>query len=176
MVSMFLPPAGKRSRTDGQILDATAFAQLRSYCVDVSSLPETEAYEVNSFVEEQSKRGRLLTKIPWKLYPDCREASPDAIIQLQFPMMNVISTQRGQPLGPDDRDSKPYRIKAVLLVLDAESSRVIYRRQADPLEAPTPEDPLTASDPPVVQRRNAMYGAFWSLTQDVQQADQAKER
>lgn len=176
MVFIVLPAAGKQKGPNGQILDATTFAGVHSYCVDASGLPENEAYEVKSFVGDESKRDELLTKIRWKLYPDCREATPDALIQLQFPQMKVIGIQLGQTPSPDDRGAEPYRIKAVLLVLDAESSKVIYRIQADPLDAPTPEGPVTSSEPPVTQRRNAMYGAFWSLAQDVQRTDGAQKR
>jgi hypothetical protein len=174
MVSIVLPAAGKQKGPNGQILDPTAFAGVRSYCVDTSSLPENEAYEVKSFVKEESKRGRFLTKIRWKLYPDCREASPDATIQLQFPRMNVTSILLGQQ--PRDPDLHPYRIKAVLLALDAESSKTIYRIQADPLDPGAPEEQGSGGDPAVLQRRNAMYLAIWGLAQDLQRADQAKKQ
>ena len=86
--------------------------------------------------------------------------------------MNVISVPLGQ--RPPDADLHPYRIKAVLLVLGAESSTVLYRNQADPLDSPTLEE-QAGGDPPVLQRRNAMYGAFWGLAQDVQRAQEAKK-
>jgi hypothetical protein len=170
-----LPAVGKPKKPTGQISDPAAFARVRSYCVDASGLPENEAHEVNSFVEEQRKPGRLLTKIPWKLYPDCREASPDAIIKLEFPRMNVLSIPLGQPQYPQEPDVNPYRVKAVLLVLDADSSKVLYKNQADPLDTPTPENQGSGSTPPAVQRRNAMYGAFWTLAQDVQRTEQTQK-
>jgi hypothetical protein len=172
MLAAIFPPLTKPKKPTGQILDPTAFADVRSYCVDRSTLPGNQAYEVDGFVREESKPGRLLTKIPWKLYADCREASPQATVKLEFPRMNVISVPLGQQ--PTLADQHPYRIKAVLLVLDAESSKVIYRNQADPLDSPTLEE-QAGGDPPVLQRRNAMYGAFWALAQDVKQAQQAKK-
>jgi len=175
MLAVVFSAAGKQKKPAGQILDPTAFARVRSYCVDASDLPENEAYEVNGFVKEESRPGRLLTKIPWKLYPDCREASSDAVIKLQFPRMNVTSVLLGQPPRPEEVDRNPYRIKAVLTVLDAESSKVVYKNQADPLDVGTPEDQGSGGDPPVLQRRNAMYGAFWTLAQDVQRVEQGKE-
>ena len=173
MLVAVIPPVTKLKKPAGQIPDPTAFAAVRSYCVDASGLPENEAYELDAFVEEESKAGRLLTKIPWKLYPDCREASPDAIVKLEFPRMNVISVPLGQQ--PQDPDLHPYRIKAVILVLDAESSKMLYKNQADPLDSPTLEEQGSGGDPPVVQRRNAMYGAFWTLGQDVQRVEQSKK-
>jgi hypothetical protein len=176
MLAVISSAAGKQKKPAGQILDPAAFARVRSYCVDASDLPENEAYEVNGFVKDQSKPGQLLTKIPWKLYPDCREASPDAVIKLQFPRMNVISVPLGQPPLPgQEPDQNPYRIKAVLQVLDSESSKALYKNQADPLDVPTTNDQGSGGDPPVIQRRNAMYGAFWTLAHDIQRVGQAKE-
>jgi hypothetical protein len=175
MSALVFSAAGKQKKPTGQMLNPAAFAGVRSYCVDASELPENEAYEVNGFVKEQSKPGQLLSKIPWKLYPDCREASPDAIIKLQFPRMNVIGVLLGEPPRPSEVDQNPYRIKAVLMVLDAESSKVLYKNQADPLDPGTVENQGSGGDPPVIQRRNAMYGAFWTLAQDVQRVEQAKK-
>jgi hypothetical protein len=176
MLAVVFSAAGKQKKPTGQIVDSVAFAHVRSYCVDASDLPENEAYDVKSFVAEESKPGRLLTKIPWKLYPDCREASPDAVIKLQFPWMNVIGIQPGQPQHPQERGVDSDRIKAVLQVLDAESSKVLYKNQADPLDVGRLfENQGSGSDPPVLQRRNAMYGAFWTLAQDVQRVEQVKE-
>jgi hypothetical protein len=167
--------AGKQKKPAGRILDPLAFAHVRSYCVDASDLPENEAYEVNGFVKDQSKPGQLLTKIPWKLYPDCREGNPDAVIKLQFPRMKATSVVLGEPPRPEEVDQNPYRIKAVLQVLDAESSKVLYKNQADPLDPGTVENQGSGGDPPVLQRRDAMYGAFWTLAQDVQRVEQAKK-
>ena len=176
MLATIFPPVAWPKKPAGQIPDPTAFAAVRSYCVDASDLPENEAYEVDGFVKEESKPGRLLTKIPWKLYPDCREASPDAIIKLQFPRMKVTGVLLGEPPGPSEVDQNPYRIKAVIMVLDAESSKALYKNQADPLDPGTVEDQGSGGDPPVIQRRNAMYGAFWTLAQDVQRSQQGKKQ
>jgi len=163
-------------KAPGQVLDPTAFGHTRCYCVDASDLPGNEAYEVNGFVKDQGRPGRLLTKIPWKLYPDCREASPDAVIKLQFPQMNVTSVLLGETPRPDQVDQNPYRVKAVLQVFDADSSKLLYKNQADPLDPGTVENQGSGGDPPVLQQRNAMYGAFWTLVQDVQRAEQARGR
>jgi hypothetical protein len=172
MMAVAFSAAGKQKKPTGQIVDPTALSRVGSYCVDASDLPENEAYEVSGFVKEESKPGRLLTKIPWRLYPDCREAS-SAVIKLEFPRMRVTNVLLGRPPRPGEVD--PYRIKAVLQVLDAESSKVLYKNQADPLDVGTPEDQGSRSDLPVLQRRNAMYGAFWTLAQDVQRVEAAKE-
>jgi len=176
MFAVAFSAAGKQKKPAGQVLDPTAFGHTRSYCVDASDLPGNEAYEVNGFVKDQGRPGRLLTKIPWKLYPDCREASPDAVIKLQFPQMNVTSVLLGETPRPDQVDQNPYRVKAVLQVFDADSSKLLYKNQADPLDPGTVENQGSGGDPPVLQQRNAMYGAFWTLVQDVQRAEQARGR
>jgi len=176
ILAVALFAVGKQKKPAGQILDPTALARVGSYCVDVRDLPESQADEVNGFVREESKPGKLLTKIPWKLYPDCREASADAVIKLQFPRMNVIGVPVGQALPPgQEPDQNPYRVKAVLTVLDAESSKTLYKNQADPLDPGTIENQVSTGDLPVIQRRNAMYGAFWTLAQDVPRVEQSKE-
>jgi hypothetical protein len=176
MLAAAIPAVGKPKKPTGQISDPAAFARVRSYCVDASDLPGNEAYEVNGFIKDQSKPGSLLTRIPWKLCPDCREASPDAVIKLQFPRMNVTGVLLGQPPRPEDVDRNPYRIKAILMVLEAESSKVLYKNQADPLDVGTVDDQGSGGDPPALQRRNAMYGAFWALTQDVRRAENAQKQ
>jgi hypothetical protein len=175
MLAVGFSAAGKQKKPAGQILDPAAFARVRSYCVDASDLPGNEACEVNGFVKDQIKPGQLPTKIPWKLYLDCREASPDAVIKLQFPRMKVTGVVLGETPRPDQIDQNPYRIKAVLQVLDAESSKILYQNQADPLDPGTVENQGSGGDPPVLQRRNAMYGAFWTLAQDVQRLEQVKK-
>ena len=69
ILAAVFPPVAKAKKPAGEIPDPTVFAAVRSYCVDASGLPENEAYEVNGFLKEESKPGRLLSKIPWKLIP-----------------------------------------------------------------------------------------------------------
>jgi hypothetical protein len=168
LVSLLLiaiPSAAKHKGPVGTIKDAAAFAKVGSYCVDASELPPPEAYDVTGFVSVEGKPDHLLTKLPWKLLPDCRESDPDAVIKLEFPRLRVNSITVGETPGtatPDEQTPEIFHIVAILRVLDAGSSRLLYQIQADPLTAGSQEN-----EPPPVLRRSAMYGAFWTLSQDV---------
>ena len=157
--------AAKQKAPVGKVKDAAAFANVKSYCVDASELSPPEAYDVGAFVSVEGKPGHLLSKLPWKLLPDCRESDPDAVIKLEFPRLRVVSVTPSPPpgtAGPDDQTPELFHIVAILKVLDAGSLRPLYQVQADPLATGSQEN-----EPQPVLRHNAMYGAFWTLSQDV---------
>jgi hypothetical protein len=165
-----IPSASKQKKPTGEISDPVAFAKVGSYCVDASDLSGAEAYDVTGFVATEGRPGKLLSKLPWKLLPDCRESDPDAVIKLEFPRLRVFSITPGPPPGtatPDDETPELFHIVAILRVLDAGSSHLLYRVQADPLATSSQEN---ETEP--VLRHDAMYGAFWKLSQDVRIASQ----
>lgn len=165
-----IPSASKQKKPTGEINDPTAFAKVASYCVDPSDLSPPEAYDVRGFVAVEGKPGKLLSKLSWKLLPDCRESDPDAVIKLEFPRMRVYSVIPAAPPGataPDDQTPEFFHIVAILTVLDAGSSHLLYRVRADPLATGSQEN---EAEP--VLRRNAVYGAFWKLSQDVRLVSQ----
>lgn len=171
-----LPLAAKQKKAAGEIKDAAAFASVGSYCVDVSGMEDYEAYDIRGFIEQESRSGKLLSKIPWKLETDCSDKDPDAIVKLEFPRSRVNKLGTGPPPIPTT-DNQPapvviggqepvYHTSAVLRVVNRQTSRTIYECRADPL-SPEGSDsgPIAAAD--TVQRHNAMYGAFWALVQDI---------
>jgi hypothetical protein len=160
-----IPSASKQKKPTGEINDPAEFAKVASYCVDASDLSGAEAYDVKGFVATEGKPGKLLSKLPWKLLPDCRESDPDAVIKLEFPRSRVYSVSPGTPPGaatPDAQTPELFHMAVVLRVLDWGSSHLLYRVQADPLATGSQEN---EAEP--VLRRNAMYSAFWTLSQDV---------
>lgn len=160
-----IPSASKQKKPTGEINDPAAFAKVASYCVDASELSPPEAYDVRGFVAVEGKPGKLLSKLSWKLLPGCQESDPDAIIKLEFPRMRVYSITPAAPPGataPDDQMPEFFHIVAILRVLGAGSSHLLYQVQADPLATGSQEN---EAEP--VLRRNAIYGAFWKLSQDV---------
>lgn len=171
-----LPLAAKQKKAAGEIKDRAAFADIKSYCVDLSGLEDYESYDVHGFVEQESRPGKLLSRIPWKLEADCREAEPDAVVKLEFPRSRVVGPGSGPPPIPGTTGQPPpvtvggtepaYHTSAVLRVVSRQTSRTIYECRADPL-SPQGSDsgPVAAAD--TVQRHNAMYGAFWTLAQDI---------
>jgi len=173
--------AAKKKPT-GELKDRAAFANIKSYCIDLSGLEDYEVYDVRGFIDQESKPGKLLSKVPWKLDKDCRESDSDAIVKLEFPRLRVYSLGNGQPSSPGisgqippDSQTSPvamssgeplYHTVAVLQVVSPDTSHLIYTCQADPL-SPEGSDrgPVASAD--TLERHNAMYGAFWTLAQDI---------
>ncbi len=167
------PLAAKDKKATGEIPDRAAFAAIRSYCVNASHLPSDEAYEVRGFVEEEGKPRGLLAKLPWKLFPDCRGGETDAVIRVEFPLLKTFGVRLGEPPYPGEQSPNLYNTKAVLEVSDAASSRKLYHVQASPLDTRDPNSPTSTEDPPSVLRRKALYGAFWTLVEDVGRVSRA---
>jgi hypothetical protein len=123
-----VPSASKQKKVVGEIRDTTSLAKIGSYCVDVSNLSGAEAYNVTSFVAVEGHPAHVLSKLPWKLLPDCRDSGPDAVIKLEFPRLRVINVTTGPPPGtamPDDQTHEIFHIVAILRVLDAGSSHLL---------------------------------------------------
>jgi hypothetical protein len=161
-----LPAASKQKKVVGEISAPAAFAKVGSYCVDATELSGAEACDVASFVAVEGKPGHLLSKLPGKLLPDCRESHPDAVIKLEFPRFRVHSIIVGEAPGvptPDDQTPEIFHIVAIFRVLDAGHLYLLYKVQADPLATASQQNEASP-----VLRRNAMYGAFWTLSEDVQ--------
>ena len=167
----------KQKKPAGEVSDKAAFQNIRSYCIDLSGLEQYESYDVRGFIEKESEPGKLLSKIPWKLEKDCSGGDSDVLVKLEFPRSRVDRLGSGPPSNPGVDGQPPpvavggqeprYHTVAVLRVVSRQTSGTIYRCQADPL---TPEGsdsgPVAAAD--TIQRRNAMYGAFWKLAQDIE--------
>jgi len=167
------PTASKQKKPTGEINDSAAFARVGSYCVDTRGLSEPEAYEVTGFVAVEGEPGRLLSKLPWKLLPGCRESDPDAVIKFEFLRLRVQSIIGGEPPGvatPDDQMPELFHIVAVLRVVEAASSQLLYKVQADPLATGSQENEALP-----VLRRDAIYHAFWTLSQDVRLVSQNRD-
>jgi len=171
LVATAAPVAARQKRLVGKISDPAAFARITSYCVDPSDLPSDQAYDVRGFVQTEGKPGKLLAKLPWKLLPDCRENEPETLITLEFPRQHVIALGGGgvsnpTTTNPEDQTAIDYHTVAILRVFDAGSRRLLYEVQAQPLNS-TPITNPNAGEVPSVARHDAMYGAFWTLINDV---------
>jgi hypothetical protein len=171
-----LPLAAKEKKPTGEIPDRAAFVKIRSYCIDSSQLPGDQAYSVRGFVETESKPKKLLTRLPWKLYRDCREAEPDAIVKIEFPFLRNTSAQLGTPPDPRNPPDDEYRTKAVLEISGASSSRLLYKVEAWPLDNPLVDSGVERGDPLPLQRHNAMYNAFSTLIEDVKRVSHAEKK
>ncbi|HEV2491987.1 MAG TPA: hypothetical protein VG204_02830 [Terriglobia bacterium] len=168
--------AAKEKKPTGEIPNPAAFAKITSYCIDSSQLSGNDAYTVQGFIETESKPKKLLTKLPWKLYRDCRDAEPDAIVKLEFPLLRNGSVEVSTPADPLNPPDSEYRTKAVLEISDASSSRLLYKVEAWPLDNPLVDSGVEGGDSLPLQRHNAMYNAFSTLIDDVRRAPQPKKK
>jgi hypothetical protein len=177
------PVAAKQKKSAGEVTDKAAFAKIQSYCVDLTGLEDYETYDVRGFIRRESQAGKLLTKIPWRLDKDCRDSDSDAIVELKFPRQRVTRLGSGPTIGagtdgngPGNQGQTPpvviggseplYHTVAVLRVISRQTSGQIYKCQADPL-SPEGDDSGPDASADTIQRRNATYGAFWTLAQDI---------
>jgi hypothetical protein len=180
LLSVILLAAGAAAKKPaGTISDLAAFSQIHSYCVDSSSLPGDEAIDVKGFVSAESKPKKLLTKLPWTLASDCSQGPPDVVVRVEFSKyFPVNEAQVGSPTpsnGPAQEEF--YKVRAVLRVSQATSSQVLYEIEAAPLSNSLTGAAVVPVDEPLpVQRRNATYGAFWKLIQDVQRVSQTSSK
>jgi hypothetical protein len=100
-VLIALPLAAKQRKPAGEISDKTAFQNVQRYCIDLSALEDYEAYDVRGFIERESRPGKLLTKIPWKMEKDCDNSDLDAAVKLEFPRLPVDRVGSAPPpVGP----------------------------------------------------------------------------
>ncbi len=172
IISLPLALGAKDKKPTGEIPDRAALAKIASYCVDTKGLAGDAAYAVKGFIETESKPRKLLTRLPWKLFSDCREGNPDAVIRIDFPFLNSVNIRRGPP--PSEPDF--YKIKAVMEITDAGSEQMLYKAQAAPLLSGADESISSTSQPLPVLRRDALYGVFSTLIQDVERLSKAARK
>ena len=170
----------KDKKPSGEIPDRAAFAKIKSYCIESNNLSDAEAYEVQGFIQSESKPKGLLTKLSWKLDPDCRESDPDAVIKVDFPRLRNVEVDLGVPPNPlDPPDPADYRTMAVLQISEPDSSRLLYKVQALPRDNPALDSGIERGDSPTLMRRNALYNAFMTLISDaklVAEAGKGKDK
>jgi hypothetical protein len=169
-----LPLAAKQTKPAGEISDKKAFQNVQRYCIDLNALKDYEAYDAKGFIERESRPGKLLTKIPWRLEKDCDDSDLDAVVKLEFPRSLVVRLGSGPtPVGPGI-DGRPSAVavggqdhtRAVLRVISRQNNGTIYQCEADPLSSGGGDSgPVTAAD--ATQRYDAMYRAFGFLAHHI---------
>jgi hypothetical protein len=176
---IILAVAAVAKKPSGKISDLAAFSRIHSYCVDSDDMPGDEALDLKNFVSAESKPKKLLSKLPWTLAPDCSQGSPDAVIKVEFSKyFPVTETKAGSPT-PDNGPAQEefYKVRAVLRVSPPVSSQVLYEIEAAPLSNSLTGAAVVPVDEPLpVQRRNAIYGAFWKLIEDVHRVAPASSK
>lgn len=163
---MLLPVVAAAKKPRGKISDVAAFSQIHYYCIDSRDLADDEALDVRNFVSDEKKPKKLLSQLPWTLVADCSRDDVDAVVRMEF--------QKFAPLHDDaPAEGESFTIRAILRVSQGSSSTVLYEVQAAPSNnSLTGHSMEHVNDPLAVQRRDAIYSAFWMLTEDVQRVSQ----
>ena len=176
---LLLAAVAAAKKPAGKISDLAAFSQIHSYCVDSEDMPGDEALDLRNFVRAESKPKKLLSKLSWTLAADCSQGSPDAVIKVEFSKyFPVRESQVGSPT-PDSGPAQEefYKVRAVLRVSQAGSSPALYEDETAPLSNSLTGAAVDPVDEPLpVQRRNAIYGAFWKLIDDVHRVAPASSK
>jgi len=121
------PLLAQSGKFQGYVMNAGAFRNVHSFCVDTHNLPPDQTNVINRFVSQESKPKGLLTKLPWNRRATCQEAGIDAIVRWEFPHDTPIF------VAPDD-------VEGVLLVFRPGSPSPIYETPAVTVDGP--EDDL----------------------------------
>jgi len=111
----------------GKVFDRDGLKQTRSYCVDVSFLEGSRAAEIREFLAEDGGPKKLLSRLPWRLEPDCTKA--DAVARIYFTQAMVTEVLTNHETGLQQSSGPSERPYPVLLVYDQASIRLFYRAE-----------------------------------------------
>ncbi len=173
LLALPLTLSAREKKPSGDVADRVAFAKIQTFCVDMHDLASDEAYQVRGFLDEESKPKRLLTKIPWKLIPDCGWGELDAVVKVEFAFHSRFRVGPGPPPGyPEDM----YNLRVVLRVSESGASRLLYQVETAPLSSGSSDSTSRTEAPLPVLRRDALYNAFWTMIQDWQRVTGASKK
>ena len=167
---LLLPATVAAKKPAGKISDLAAFSRIQSYCVDASELPGDEALDLRDFVIDERGPKKLLAKLPWKLVPNCSESSSDVVLRVKF--------EKFAPIGNNaPAEGELFTFRVYLRIFPNSSSEALYEVEAAPSNNNLMDHSMQqVNEPPAVQRRDAIYSAFWMLIQDVQRVSQSSPK
>jgi hypothetical protein len=164
LLAVTVAVASKKPR--GTISDPAEFSRIQSYCIDASDLAGEEALDVKDFVSTERAPKKLLSKLPWTYVSDCSQGNPDVVVRMKF--------ERFAPMdNKAPAEGELFTFRAYLRIWQGGSSQPLYEVEAAPSNNSMTGSGQQANDPPAVQRRAAIYSAFWMLVDDVQRVSQA---
>jgi hypothetical protein len=79
------PLVAKDKKLGGYVLNAAAFREIQTYCVDTHNLAPWDVQVISQFMARESKPTGVLAGLPWHRLATCREGDPDAIVRPEFP-------------------------------------------------------------------------------------------
>jgi hypothetical protein len=117
------PVFAKQKKLIGKADDPSGLLKVQTYCVDPGQLNVLQVDDLNKFVREQSKEGRLLTKLPWKFASDCANADAVATFTLE-------ETSEAVGAGPG---SVVYNrnYTATLVISERSTNKPLYKARGD---------------------------------------------
>ncbi len=148
----------------GEILDPAALVQVHTYCVDTSKIAGSQAAEVKHFLKAQSKPGKLFSDFPWTMAGDCRTGHAEAVVRIEFPLLNTPVIELGRPIKGNTSEAELLETKVLFEVFQSGSGKQLYKLLAGPLGGGKIQ---TAGANPAEQRADAMYNAFSIFREDL---------
>ena len=148
------PLVAKDKKLGGYVLDAAAFGEIQSYCVDTHNQPPREVKVINQFLARESRPSGLLARLPWRRVATCQEVASDAIVRLEFPYCQFPAVFGRRA------------VNGVLFVFRAGSPTPIYETR-EVLVADVFESSNDGFDTAVLEN-NALYYAVRMLIRDWQ--------
>jgi hypothetical protein len=136
----------QNKKFEGYVMNAAAFREIQTYCVDTHNLPDDDVNVINRFVAKESEPKGLLTRLPWRRRETCAAPGLDAIVRLEFPHDSAFA-----PIQQEE-------IQGVLLVFRPGSPSPIYETPA----VKVPGRPGRGPDEPMDAKliaRSLEYGA-----------------
>lgn len=165
-----LPQLAQAKKPYGKVLNAQALQSIRTYCFDTTALSDQDAYLIRGFARSEDKPKHLLSRLPWKLLPNCQQGNPDAVVKVNFELVQVFGTIFGDntPTPMTRGESTRYEPRAVLDVVERNSDQVIYKTQATPLANTSSNSSMPAPDNQTALRLQALRNVVSTLVHDVQ--------
>jgi hypothetical protein len=77
-----VPLVGSSKKSSGQILDEQGFRNVQTVCAEVEDIGPRYATMVQTFLKSQDNPKSLVSRLPWKIVPDCSQA--DAVMRFKF--------------------------------------------------------------------------------------------
>lgn len=129
------PLLAREKKLAGKVADSAALLKLQSFCIDSSSLNPVQVADLDTFLKQFSKPGRLLSKLPWKLAPDCASADAVAsfVIEENEELVPTTTSGGGRAVSPGNTIPRTTFL-TTMTVMDRASGRMLYEVRGDTVE------------------------------------------
>ncbi len=120
---------GKQKRLIGNAPDPPALLKVQTFCVEADRFGPLNPDALKKFIAEQSRPGKLLTRLPWKLTVDCSGSDAVAALSLEEKPDQTPHSRGGTGVdfGYPSLGEKQVKYVATMTVSERSSKRVLYQ-------------------------------------------------